>query len=75
MLLNASAWTHVIQALYNSMCDRALNESRLACLPQCACQHVHSFDAFGLVRDLPCASVLFVAVGKSGELCQAAGQQ
>ncbi len=44
-------------------------------LHACACQHVHSFDAYGLVRDLPCAIVLFVAVGKSGELCQAAGQQ
>ena len=72
MLLHASAWIYVFQALYNSICERALNESRRG---RPACQYGHSFDAYGLVCSVPCATVRFIAVGKSGELCQAAGQQ
>ncbi len=37
--------------------------------------NVHSFDAYGLVCSVPCATVRFFAVGKSDESCQAAGQQ
>lgn len=69
MPLHAPAWTYVFEALYhvNSVCKRALNESPARPIDVLAVMH--------MVWYAVCPFSQFVAVGKSGESCQAAGQQ